>query len=41
MSSDPSEQNEFGFELSDRNYRYYDSGTPCSSLSPASSSCLQ
>ncbi|CAG7822612.1 unnamed protein product [Allacma fusca] len=22
-------------------FRYYDSGTPCSSLSPASSSCLQ
>ena len=65
-----SDQNDFSFELSDRNYRYvysliwifalqfgcydgkddgnyyslwfryYDSGTPCSSLSP-SSSCLQ
>ncbi|GFG34010.1 hypothetical protein Cfor_07539, partial [Coptotermes formosanus] len=32
---------EFNFEFSDNNYRYYDAGTPSSSLSPASSSCLQ
>ncbi|XP_068082138.1 calmodulin-binding transcription activator 2 [Anabrus simplex] len=32
---------EFNFEFSDHNYRYYDVGTPSSSLSPASSSCLQ
>lgn len=32
---------EFNFEFSDHNYRYHDVGTPCSSLSPASSSCLQ
>lgn len=31
---------EFNFEFSDHNYRYYDVSTPCSSLSPASSSCL-
>lgn len=36
MSSD---QSDLSYEFSDRNYRYYDSGTP-SSLSP-SSSCLQ
>nr|CAD7452636.1 unnamed protein product [Timema tahoe] len=32
---------EFNFEFSDHNYRYYDVGSPSSSLSPASSSCLQ
>ncbi|XP_026479671.1 calmodulin-binding transcription activator 1-like [Ctenocephalides felis] len=36
-----SDHSEFNFEHSDHNYRYYDAGTPCSSLSPASSSCLQ
>ncbi|XP_018318832.1 calmodulin-binding transcription activator 1 isoform X2 [Agrilus planipennis] len=35
------ESTEFNFEFSDNNYRYYDVSTPCSSLSPASSSCLQ
>ncbi|XP_077299054.1 calmodulin-binding transcription activator 2-like isoform X2 [Arctopsyche grandis] len=34
------ETTEFNFEFSDHTYRYYDAGTPCSSLSPASSSCL-
>ncbi|XP_034241872.1 calmodulin-binding transcription activator 1 isoform X4 [Thrips palmi] len=34
------ESNEFNFEFSDHNYRYYDVSTPSSSLSP-SSSCLQ
>lgn len=29
---------EFCFEFSDQTYRYHDNGTPCSSLSPASSS---
>ncbi|XP_063232498.1 calmodulin-binding transcription activator 2 isoform X2 [Bacillus rossius redtenbacheri] len=32
---------EFDFEFSDHNYRYYDVGSPGSSSSPASSSCLQ
>ncbi|XP_047112567.1 calmodulin-binding transcription activator 1 [Schistocerca piceifrons] len=32
---------EFNFEFSDHNYRYYDVSTPGSSMSPASSSCLQ
>ncbi|KAK9886085.1 hypothetical protein WA026_014870 [Henosepilachna vigintioctopunctata] len=32
---------EFNFDFADNNYRYYDVSTPCSSLSPASSSCLQ
>ncbi|XP_042146826.1 LOW QUALITY PROTEIN: calmodulin-binding transcription activator 2 [Ixodes scapularis] len=32
---------EFSFEFSDHNYRYCEAGTPSSSLSPASSSCLQ
>lgn len=32
---------EFNFEFSDHNYRYHDVGTPCSSLSPASSGPLQ
>ncbi|XP_044272249.1 calmodulin-binding transcription activator 2 isoform X9 [Tribolium madens] len=41
QSSSSFESNEFNFEFSDHNYRYYDVGTPCSSLSPASSSCLQ
>ncbi|XP_035709365.1 calmodulin-binding transcription activator 2 isoform X2 [Folsomia candida] len=40
VSSDPSDSADFSFEFSDRNYRYYDSATPGSSLSP-SSSCLQ
>uniref|UniRef100_A0A1B0DB45 Calmodulin-binding transcription activator n=1 Tax=Phlebotomus papatasi TaxID=29031 RepID=A0A1B0DB45_PHLPP len=31
---------EFNFEFSDHNYRYHDVGTPCSSLSPASSGPL-
>ncbi|KAK3913293.1 Calmodulin-binding transcription activator 1, partial [Frankliniella fusca] len=35
------ESNEFNFEFSDHNYRYYDVSTPSSSLSPSSSSCLQ
>ncbi|XP_045473407.1 calmodulin-binding transcription activator 2 isoform X4 [Harmonia axyridis] len=41
QSSCSFESNEFNFEFSDHNYRYYDVSTPCSSLSPASSSCLQ
>lgn len=32
---------EFNFEFSDHAYRYHDVGTPCSSLSPASSGPLQ
>lgn len=32
---------EFNFEFSDHNYRYHDVGTPCSSLSPASSGPMQ
>ncbi|XP_074029388.1 calmodulin-binding transcription activator isoform X5 [Leptinotarsa decemlineata] len=40
QSSSSFESTEFNFEFSDNNYRYYDVGTPCSSLSPASSSCL-
>ncbi|KAG5895919.1 hypothetical protein JTB14_031823 [Gonioctena quinquepunctata] len=40
QSSSSFESAEFSFEFSDHNYRYYDLGTPCSSLSPASSSCL-
>ncbi|KAL1497599.1 hypothetical protein ABEB36_008531 [Hypothenemus hampei] len=40
-SSSSFESSEFHFEFSDHNYRYYDVGTPQSSLSPASSSCLQ
>lgn len=32
---------EFSFEFSDHNYRYCEAGTPSSSPSPASSSCLQ
>lgn len=32
---------EFNFEFSDHNYRYNDVGTPCSSLSPASSGPIQ
>lgn len=32
---------EFSFEFNDQNYRYHDVGTPCSSLSPASSGPLQ
>lgn len=32
---------EFNFEFSDHSYRYHDVGTPCSSLSPASSGPLQ
>ncbi|XP_055685714.1 calmodulin-binding transcription activator 1 isoform X3 [Lutzomyia longipalpis] len=32
---------EYNFEFSDHNYRYHDVGTPCSSLSPASSGPLQ
>lgn len=32
---------DFNFEFSDYNYRYCEAGTPSSSLSPASSSCLQ
>lgn len=32
---------EFNFEFSDNTYRYHDVGTPCSSLSPASSGPLQ
>lgn len=32
---------DFSFEFSDHNYRYCEAGTPSSSLSPASSSCLQ
>ncbi|KRT86404.1 Ankyrin repeat-containing protein, partial [Oryctes borbonicus] len=35
------ESTEFNFEFSDHNYRHYDVATPASSLSPASSSCLQ
>uniref|UniRef100_A0A1Y1N492 CG-1 domain-containing protein n=1 Tax=Photinus pyralis TaxID=7054 RepID=A0A1Y1N492_PHOPY len=35
------EPSEYNFDFSDHNYRYYDVSTPCSSLSPASSSCLQ
>lgn len=34
-------EHEFSFEFSDHNYRYHDVGTPCSSLSPASSGPLQ
>ncbi|XP_057668641.1 calmodulin-binding transcription activator 2-like isoform X3 [Diorhabda carinulata] len=41
QSSSSFESTEFNFEFSDNNYRYYDVSTPCSSLSPASSSCLQ
>ncbi|XP_065353438.1 calmodulin-binding transcription activator 2 isoform X6 [Cloeon dipterum] len=44
MLDEPSssfETSEFNFEFSDHNYRYYDVGTPSSSMSPASSSCLQ
>ncbi|XP_048524717.1 calmodulin-binding transcription activator 2-like isoform X1 [Dendroctonus ponderosae] len=40
-SSSSFESSEFNFEFSDHNYRYYDVATPQSSLSPASSSCLQ
>ncbi|XP_066146181.1 calmodulin-binding transcription activator 2 isoform X2 [Euwallacea fornicatus] len=40
-SSSSFESSEFNFEFSDNNYRYYDVATPQSSLSPASSSCLQ
>lgn len=36
-----SQLEEFNFEYSDHNYRYHDVGTPCSSLSPASSGPLQ
>ncbi|XP_022907553.1 calmodulin-binding transcription activator 2 isoform X3 [Onthophagus taurus] len=35
------ESTEFNFEFSDHNYRHCDVATPASSLSPASSSCLQ
>ncbi|XP_049290205.1 uncharacterized protein LOC125767566 isoform X1 [Anopheles funestus] len=43
LDSLPSSQfdQEFNFEFSDHNYRYHDVGTPCSSLSPASSGPLQ
>ncbi|VEN53158.1 unnamed protein product [Callosobruchus maculatus] len=41
QSSSSFESTEFNFEFSDHNYRYCDVATPCSSLSPASSSCLQ
>ncbi|XP_053688372.1 uncharacterized protein LOC128737701 isoform X2 [Sabethes cyaneus] len=42
LDSLPSSQfEEFNFEFSDHNYRYHDVGTPCSSLSPASSGPLQ
>ncbi|CAG9862937.1 unnamed protein product [Phyllotreta striolata] len=41
QTSSSFESTEFHFEFSDHNYRYYDVSTPCSSLSPASSSCLQ
>ncbi|XP_076265400.1 calmodulin-binding transcription activator isoform X5 [Rhynchophorus ferrugineus] len=41
QSSSNFETTEFNFEFSDNNYRYCDVGTPQSSLSPASSSCLQ
>ncbi|XP_050304910.1 calmodulin-binding transcription activator 1 isoform X3 [Anthonomus grandis grandis] len=41
QTSSSFESTEFSFEFSDHNYRYYDVGTPQSSLSPASSSCLQ
>lgn len=41
QSSSSFESTEFTFEFSDHNYRYYDVSTPCSSLSPASSTCLQ
>ncbi|KAF4527200.1 hypothetical protein B566_EDAN006127 [Ephemera danica] len=44
MLDEPSssfETSEFNFEFSDHNYRYYDVGTPSSSMSPVSSSCLQ
>lgn len=34
-------EQEFNFEFNDQNYRYHDVGTPCSSLSPASSGPLQ
>lgn len=40
MTSNSFDQ-EFNFEFSDHNYRYHDVGTPCSSLSPASSGPLQ
>ncbi|CAL8119440.1 unnamed protein product [Orchesella dallaii] len=40
LNSDQSEETVFTFEFSDRSYRYPESETPCSSLSPASS-CLQ
>ncbi|XP_059490019.1 calmodulin-binding transcription activator 1 isoform X4 [Neocloeon triangulifer] len=44
MLDEPSssfETSEFNFEFSDHSYRYYDVATPSSSMSPASSSCLQ
>lgn len=41
LDSLPSSNFEFEFEFSDHNYRYHDVGTPCSSLSPASSGPLQ
>ncbi|KAF5289535.1 hypothetical protein FQR65_LT11810 [Abscondita terminalis] len=41
QSTSTFESSEYNFEFSDHNYRYYDVSTPCSSLSPASSSCLQ
>ncbi|KAK4875873.1 hypothetical protein RN001_012295 [Aquatica leii] len=41
QSASTFESSEYNFEFSDHNYRYYDVSTPCSSLSPASSSCLQ
>uniref|UniRef100_A0A182P0P4 CG-1 domain-containing protein n=1 Tax=Anopheles epiroticus TaxID=199890 RepID=A0A182P0P4_9DIPT len=43
LDSLPSSQfdQEFNFEFSDHSYRYHDVGTPCSSLSPASSGPLQ
>ncbi|XP_055609247.1 uncharacterized protein LOC129756408 isoform X2 [Uranotaenia lowii] len=42
LDSLPSSQfEEFNFEFSDHSYRYHDVGTPCSSLSPASSGPLQ
>lgn len=37
----PQFEHEFNFEFSDHSYRYHDVGTPCSSLSPASSGPLQ
>lgn len=40
-SSNYGGDHEFNFEFSDYGYRYHDAGTPCSSLSPASSGPLQ